>query len=107
MAACPPCTFAESKTLEAVQSKATALVHGLKHLNSEERRKNLGLTKLEERWERGDMIDVFKILKELTRIDPSLFWEVKEARGGARLGYQLKEAAAVLLIQGGVMLKTF
>ena len=85
MAACPPSTSAESKTLEAVQSRATALVHGLRHLNSEERRKTLGLMKLEERRERGDMIEVFKILKGLTRIDPSLFWEVREARGGARL----------------------
>lgn len=35
MAAWPPSTSAEAKTLEAVQSKATPLVHGLKHLNSE------------------------------------------------------------------------
>ena len=91
MTACPPSTCAESKILESVQSKATALVHGLKHLNSEERRKRLGLMKLEERRERGDLIEVFKILKGHTRIDPSLFWEVREARGGARL---VKERAA-------------
>ena len=54
MAACPPRTSAESKTLEAVQSKATALVQGLKHLNSEERRKKLGLMKLEERSKKGE-----------------------------------------------------
>ena len=89
MAACPPSTSAESKILEAVQSKATALVHGLKHLNSEDRRKRLGLMKLEERRERGDLIEVFKILKGQTRIDPSLFWEVREARGGARLVKEL------------------
>lgn len=90
MAACPPSTCAESKILEAVQS-ATALVHGLKHLNSEERRKRLGLMKLEERRERGDMIEIFKILKGQTKMDPSLFWEVREARGGVRL---VKERAA-------------
>ena len=78
MAACPPSTSAESKIWEGVQSKATALVHGLKHLNSEGRRKNLGLMKLDEQRERGDLIEVYKILKGLTRIDPTLFWEVRE-----------------------------
>ena len=34
MAACPPGTSAEAKVLEAIQSKATALVHGLKFENS-------------------------------------------------------------------------
>ena len=85
MAACPPATSAESKMLESVQSKATALVQGMRQLNSEERRKRLGLMKLEERRERGDLIEVFKILKGQTRIDPSLFWEVREARNGTRL----------------------
>ena len=89
MAACPPSTSADSKLLESVQSKATALVFGFKHLNSDERRKKLGLMKLEERRERGDLIEVFKILKGHTRIDPSLFWEVREARNGARLVKEL------------------
>ena len=47
--------------------------------------------KLDERRERGDLIEVFKILKGHTRIDPALFWEVRNARGGARL---VKELAA-------------
>ena len=85
MAACPPSICAEAKILEA-----KALVHGLKHLNSEERRKKLGLMKLEERRERRDLIEVFKILKGLTPIDPALFREVRNARG-VRL---VKELAA-------------
>ena len=46
---------------------------------------------LVERRERGDLIEVYKILKGLTRIDPTEFWEVREARNGARL---VKELAA-------------
>ena len=40
---------------------------------------------LEQRRERGDLIEVFKMLKGLTRIDPKHFWEVRDARGGPRL----------------------
>ena len=91
MSVCPPGTSAESKQLEAVQSKATALVMGLKKMNSEERRKKLGLMALEQRRERGDLIEVFKILHGLTRIDPGHFWEVRNARGGPRLVKALAE----------------
>ena len=42
------------------------------------------------REERGDLIEVYKILKGLTRIDPSQFWEVRrEARNGVRLVKEL------------------
>ena len=89
MSACPPGTSAESKVLEATQSKATAMVHGLKHLNADERRRALGLMTLQDRRERGDLIEVFKILNGVTRIDPANFWEVREARNGKRLVKEL------------------
>ena len=89
MIACPPDSAAEAKLLERAQAKATALVHGMRGLNAEERRKKLGLMKLEDRRERGDLIEVYMILKGLTRIDPAEFWEVREARNGARLVEEL------------------
>ena len=57
----------------------------------ETRREKLGLMTLEQRRDRGDLIEVFKMLKGLTRINPNQFWEVREARGGPRL---VKEMAA-------------
>ena len=45
----------------------------------------------EQRRQRRDLIEVYKILKGLTRINPSMFWEVRDARGGPRL---VKEMAA-------------
>ena len=86
---CPPNTSAESKTLEAIQSKATALVHGLMFLNSKERRKRLGLMTLTQRRERGDLIEVYKILNGMTRIDLAAFWEIRQARNGPRLVKEL------------------
>ena len=57
----------------------------MKRKNADERRKVLGLITFEQRGERGDMIEVYKILKGLTKIDSALFWEVTEACNGARL----------------------
>ena len=51
------------KKLEQVQRRATKLVHELRHLNYESRLVNLGMTTLEVRRERGDLIQFFKILK--------------------------------------------
>ena len=89
MAACPPDSAADAKLLERTQAKATAMVQGLKGLNAEERRRKLGLMTLEDRRERGDLIEVYKILSGLTRMDPTEFWEVREARNGARLVKEL------------------
>ena len=44
---------------------------------------------LEQRRERGDLIEVYKILKGLTRINPEEFWEVRDARNGACLVKEL------------------
>ena len=43
---------------QGFQSNATAWVQGLKHHNLEERRRRLGLMTLEDRRERGDLIEV-------------------------------------------------
>ena len=49
--------------LERVQRKATKLAPGLKNLCYEDRLKILRLTTLEERRRRGDLIQIFKIVK--------------------------------------------
>ena len=91
--------------LNSIQSKATALVYGMKSKGSEDRRQLLGLMTLQQRRERGELIEVYKILHGLTRIDPSAFLEVRPARNGPRL---VKERAMngqrqrqILLIQSG------
>ena len=44
---------------------------------------------MEQRRDRGDMIEVYKILNGHTRIDPSFFWEVRDARNGIQLVKEL------------------
>ena len=50
-------------TLEKVQRRATKLVPGIRHLEYPDRLEMLNLYSLEQRRERGDLIEVFKILK--------------------------------------------
>ena len=46
--------------------------------------------------ERGDLIEIFKILKDMMRINPALFWEVRQARNGARLVKELATSGSFL-----------
>ena len=61
--------------LENVQKRAMKMVSGLKGNTYEERLKEVGLTSLRERRERGDMIHVWKILHEKDDVKPSLWFK--------------------------------
>ena len=48
--------------LEKVQRRATKMIWGYKDLSYEERLKRWGLTTLEKRRNRGDLIEAYKII---------------------------------------------
>ena len=81
----PPQTKAESSLLERAQNKATNMVNEFRGLNSDERREDLGLFSLTYRRLRGDMIEVYKLLKGVTKMDYRQFWEVRDSRTGPTL----------------------
>ena len=62
-------------TLEAVQKRATRMVTGLQETCYETRLKELGLTTLETRRLRADMLEVFKIMQGFERIDADSLFE--------------------------------
>ena len=59
-----------------MQRKATKLIPELKHFSYERRLLECGLTTLETRRLRGDLIEVFKILNRYDDID--IFFKLKE-----------------------------
>ena len=76
--------------LEGVQRRATKLVPELRELQYEERLKKLGLTTLEERRVRGDMIETYKIITGKEDINPSKFFTMARVRGDPELTHNMK-----------------
>ena len=68
-------------TIERVQHRATRLIPGRARLSYEERLKETGLSTLERRWLRGDMMEMFKIIKGRDKIsEDDLFNRVDSDR---------------------------
>ena len=74
MSAWRPHYVKDIELLEGVQRRATKLIEEFKGLEYEERLKRVGLTKLETRRLRGDLIEVFKIFHGLTDQNPLEFF---------------------------------
>ena len=74
-----PYLVKDIKLLENVQRRATRMVGELKGLSYEDRLKECNLFSLSRRRLRGDMIQVFKILKGIDKVEiKELGWEVNE-----------------------------
>jgi ribonuclease P/MRP protein subunit RPP40 len=73
--------------LEGVQRRATKLVVGMREKSYEERLKFLDMTTLETRRVRGDLIEVFKIMKGLEDVNEEKFFTMDK---GYTRGHELK-----------------
>jgi len=76
------------KLIEGVQRRATKLVHGLENLTYNDRLEELGLTRLDKRRLRSDLIETFKIINGNYDIYTDIFLELDE---GGRRDHSLKK----------------
>ena len=57
----------DKKILEKVQARATKLISSIQHLSYEERLAKLILTTLENRRERGDLLQTYRIMTQIDK----------------------------------------
>ena len=68
----------DQKDIEKVQRRATKLVKSVSHLEYGDRLRELKLPSLQHRRRRGDMIQVYKIVTGIDRIDPNSIFEFRK-----------------------------
>ena len=81
----------EIKKIEGVQRRATGMVMELRGLKYEDRLRRMGLTNLELRRKRGDLIQLYKIARGFEEVDLGVIIEMGdkcERRGNP---YQIKK----------------
>ena len=64
--------------LEQVQRRATRMIPGISHLSYKDRLKELNLFTLTYRRLRGDLIQVYKIMRGFDKLDFKLFFNLSE-----------------------------
>ena len=76
--------------LEGVQKRATKLVPELRSMTYEKRLEKLGLTSLEDRRIRGDMIETYKIMTGKNDVNRDIFFKLAPIRGNPEEARNLK-----------------
>ncbi len=71
-----PWSESDKAVLEKIQRRAITMVSGLKGTEYKERLKKLGLTTLEERWHQADMLQTFKIVRGIDKVNSETWFQM-------------------------------
>ena len=69
--------------LESVQERALGMVTNFKGRTYAEKLAEAGMTTLEERRRRGDLIQAYRVLRGVDDVDPEIWFDVAQTRDGA------------------------
>ena len=96
-------TYRDIQIVEKVQRAATKIVH-LRTCSYDDRLSQLGLTTLDTRRRRGDLIEAFKIMTDSEDLDKNLFFQLSTSGCGLR-GHCLKQLQFldVVSISGNIL----
>ena len=83
-----PSSQGDIDLLENVQRRAVAMVSGLKSSTYEDKLRELKLDSLEHRRERSDMVQTYKVIHGLDRVDHSKWFNLVEASENGRVTRQ-------------------
>ena len=86
-----PSTIRDQKQIEGVQRRATKLAPKMANMSYNQRLVKLGLPTLEYRRLRADMIQVYKIVHRIDRINPDMFFELSETTRTRGHKYKIKK----------------
>jgi hypothetical protein len=78
-----PWTLGDKEILENVQRRAVAMVTNLRGRTYGERLAEMGMTTLENRRRRGDLIQMFRVMAGKDRVEPSTWFSPAQNREGA------------------------
>jgi len=85
--------------LESVQHRATKMISACRNMSYSERLKFTGLTTLEDRRDRGDLIEVFKFVKGFSKVNTSKFFVFSNSTGTRGHEYKLQKSRSRLNIR--------
>ena len=72
--------------MESVQRRATRMIPGFKNFDYEGRLRLLDMYSIERRHNRGDMIEIFKIIKGYDKLNFNDFFEFADGRNNSMVG---------------------
>ena len=78
-----PWTQGDKDILENVQKRAIGMVTNFKGRTYEEKLAEAGMTTLEERRRRGDLIQAYRVLRGVDEVDPQTWFNPAQTRNGA------------------------
>ena len=92
-----PYTQEDKAALEKIQKRAISMVSNFSGKSYDEKLKEAGMISLQERRQRGDMIQVYKIMSKKEDVDPGIWFESLEDHRGE--GIQTRHSAGLFNVR--------